>query len=179
MRHSKETKGKVHNIIEELIRKEEEFQNLSLLKILVFWRHGPPERDEEGMAIMAKAVRLPSRQRDLLEGDAAIEICTEVWDSLTERWRRRLIQHELRHFSVDMLDDGTPDFDKEDRVKYGIVPHDVIFKTFKAEVTEWGFSRDEIEMVKFLYKAYKRYKKGKIKLYSLPEVLHPKDEDEG
>jgi len=169
-RHRRDETGELFNIAKKIVVKDPEFSALKHTRILFTWRD-TPRKDDEGRPVAARASRLSPQLRDLMGKDAMIEVYEEVWKRMSPVWRARLIKHELRHISVVLEDSGEPKRDKEGRIKIEIVPHDVVIKTFKAELEEYGISSADLPTVAFLADIYRRHRRGDVPSYDTPKAL--------
>jgi len=172
-RHRRDESGELFAIAKKIVKspKNTKFHPLKNIRILFTWRD-EPRKDDEGRPVAARASRLSPQMRDLLGKDAMIEVYEEVWRRMNAKWKERLIKHELRHIEVVMDEEsGEPKTDKEGRIKIEIVPHDVVIKTFQAEVNEYGISTTDMPTVQFLAGAYQRHKKGDLPSYKTPDAL--------
>jgi hypothetical protein len=172
-KHRRDESGELFGFAKQIVKKKPEFKLLKSIRILFTWRD-TPRKDDEGAPVAARASKLGPQLRDLMGKDAMIEVYEGVWSRLDKPWKRRLIEHELRHIRVvTKEEDGQEiiDRDKEGRVKVEIVPHDVVIKTFKDEIEEWGISITDLITVKYLADVYRRQKKGDLGTYETPEAL--------
>lgn len=172
VKYRKDETGKLEKLASSIIKKDTDYISLKHVRILFIWRDGPPRKDEDGLKVAAQASILSSKLRDLFAYDCQVEVSEEIWDRLSPEWRRRLMWHELRHFYVE-LDEETsePVKDKEGRVVISIVPHDVIVRTFRAEVEKFGVDTSDLPIFKFAARIVKRVKKGRLRKYAKPTVL--------
>jgi len=180
MKHAHDKQGVIKSVADDLIKRLPDYKNLRDSKIRIFyvWRAKP--RIDDGQVIAARVSKLSSRWRDILHRDVEIEVCDTIWGKLTTRWRQRIIGHELHHIQVYRQEDNPEafDVDNDGRLTIDIVPHDLVIRTFAAEVEHYGFLTPELPMAAVIAKAYQRYRKGELKSEDLPEVMQP-DEDEG
>lgn len=155
-----EKSGDVERIFNSVIEKyEDEFGFLTENAIFQFTTRETPTYDEDANPIAATAQKLSNRERDLYGSDFEICVYWEYWESLTDSQKERLIYHELLHCYVDVdeEDETYPKYDKDERVVIGIVPHDLVVKTFKAEIEEFGLSSGDLQLAEFFYNQYKKY----------------------
>jgi hypothetical protein len=180
MKHSHDKQGVIKGIADDLIKRLPDFKNIRDAKIRVFyvWRAKP--RIDDGQVVAARVSKLSSRWRDILHKDVEIEVCEGIWGKLNTHWRQRLVGHELHHLQVYRQEDNPEAFevDNDGRLIVDVVPHDLVIRTFAAEVERYGFLTPELPMAAVIAKAYHRYKKGELKAEDLPDILQPPDEDE-
>ena len=180
MKFARDTSPELKSITEACL-KHAEFKDLAeaQLRILYIWRD-KPRKDEDGRTVAARVSKLSPRWRDVLKKDVEIEVCETVWRKLDATWRRRLIEHELRHIALERQPEDESRFvvDKEGRLTIKLVPHDLVIRTFKSEIKAWGFDIGDIDSVRFIAEAHKRVKLGKLKTYELPEILRPPEDEE-
>lgn len=135
------------------------------LNILYVWRIG--EKFDDGKRVYAEVFKLSNRDRDIYGYDARIEVDAELWPTLTKQQKVRIADHELMHIMIERegeldddieenSEDDTRDFryDKEGRLCFHLVPHDVDIRRFTAEIMEYGLEEGEDELRKFLNTAY-------------------------
>lgn len=163
--------GDVERIFKIVTKKyEDEFSFLCENAIFQFTTREKPLYDEEGLEIAATAQKLSNRERDLYGSDFEICVYLEYWETLSDVQKERIIYHELLHCYVypDDEDESYPAYDKDERVVISMVPHDLVVKTFQAEIEEFGLSESDLSIAEFFYKQYKKYldnhtpKKGKV-----------------
>jgi hypothetical protein len=180
MKHAHDKQGVIKTLADDLLKRLPEFKDLrdSKARIFYVWRAKP--RVDDGQIVAARVSKLSSRWRDILGKDVEIEVCEGIWSKLTIHWRQRLIAHELNHVRVYRQEDNPEAFevDNDGRLVIEIVPHDLVVRTFAAEVERYGFLVHELPMAATIAKAYHRYKKGELKAEELPDILKPED-DEG
>jgi hypothetical protein len=179
-RHRRDETGELFNIAKKLVtsKKSTEFAHLKKVRILFTWRD-TARKDDEGRSVAARASKLGPQIRDLIGKDAMIEVFEDIWPRLSPKWRVRLIKHELRHINVVFDEEsGEPKYDKDGRIKIEIVPHDVVIKTFKAEILEYGVSTTDLPAVAFLADVHRKHKKGDLSTYKTPEALLEAEESE-
>lgn len=178
---SQDKNGEIQKVAASILKEQEEFEDLRLLKFLFTWID-EPRTDEEKQPVAAQVKVLPAQWRDITGCDVQIEVCEPTWRELDQHWRRRLVEHEFRHVRVEFKENkqGTlePARDKQDRIKVKLVPHDIVIKTFKKEVKQYGLSFDDMGCLTFLKTAYQKIKAGKLNKYAVPKVLRSPDDDE-
>lgn len=155
-----EKSGSVERIFNEVIEEyPDEFEFLSENAVFQFTTREKPTYDEDGQEIAATAHKLSNRERDLYGSDFEICVYLPYWDELADEQRKRLIYHELLHCWVaeDEEDATYPAYDNDGRIIIGIVPHDLVVKTFKAEIEEFGLQSGDLPLAEFFYNQYKRY----------------------
>lgn len=155
-----ESTGDVKRIFDMVVNKyPDEFSFLVENAVFQFTARETPTYDEDGMEIAATAQRLSNRERDLYGSDFEICVYSEYWETLDDSRKERLIYHELLHCYVepDEDDESYPKYDRDDRVVIGMIPHDLVVKTFKAEIEQFGLAEGDLKLAEFFYKAYKKY----------------------
>ena len=138
---------------------QEEFEFLCENAIFQFTTREKPQYDEEGLEIAATAQRLSNRERDLYGSDFEICVYLEYWETLSDAQKERIMYHELLHCCVyeDEDDYGNPAFDNDGRIVISMVPHDLVVKTFQAEIEEFGLSESDLKLAEFFYNQYKKH----------------------
>lgn len=140
-----------------------------------------PRTDEDQRDIAAQIKRLSPELRDLYGFDVQLEVCEPIWRDLTDRFRLRLIDHELMHVRIvwDLKAElpKTPKTDKEGRISIEMVPHDISIKRFRAEFEKYGLSDVEMDQLSYLLELYRKAKKGEIPVYTQPAVLRDKEDE--
>lgn len=157
-----EETGDVERIFNIVIGKyPEEFEFISENAVFQFTVRENPTYDDDGLPIAATAARLSNRERDLYGSDFEICVHLDNWEELTDAQKIRLIYHELLHCWIarDEEDEDYPAYDKDDRVIIGMVPHDLVVRTFKAEIEQFGLQEGDLQLAEFFYKQYKKYMK--------------------
>ena len=196
-RHGKDDTGEMWKIAKAIIKADRNthvddilittFWDLRVLKFLMTWRD-EPRKDEEKRIAAARVKVLSPELRDLFGKDVNIEVCEPIWRDLTSRWRQRVIKHELRHIRITFDDDAyndtgerVPKLDKEGRIKVSVEPHDLVMRTFEADIQEWGLSQAEFDLIERLKPYYRAVKKGELPVYQTPKVLEegPQEEESG
>lgn len=153
--------NKVERMAKLLIN--EHFPHLKQVKILYCFRNKPRNGDD-GTIIAGMARVLPAKLQDLWGYQAEIELARPVWEAMSTSRKRRLLWHELRHLQVEIDDEENPIEDKDGRVSLYCDDHDVHIKTFSDELRLFGLEKSDIKVLRTLYKIYKEYKAGKIKV---------------
>lgn len=119
--------------------------------------------DSEGGLIAAEVSKVSNRDRDLYGFDIRVEVDTEYWKKCLKEEKFKLAYHELSHISPVFVTAGDPDSgikeDKEGRLKYKLLQHDIVIKRFKAELEEFGLSKEEERMRRTLNKIAKMHAK--------------------
>lgn len=186
-RHQKDDSGEMWKIAKAIIKagrntKTDDidittFWDLRVLKFLMTMRD-EPRKDEEKRIAAARVKVLSPELRDLFGKDVNIEVCEPIWNDLTARWRQRVIKHELRHIRISFDEDAfadtgerVPKVDKEGRIKVSVEPHDLVIRTFEADIAEWGLSQAEYDLIERLRPYYRAVKKGELPVYQTPKVL--------
>lgn len=164
MKLEMEQSGDVKRIFDMVVEEyPEHFKFLTENAMFQFTTRADPKYDDDGREIAASAQKLSNRERDLYGSDFEICIYEEYWSMLTDEQKKRLIFHELLHCEVaaDEDDDTYPAYDKDDRVVIYCVPHDLIIKTFKEEIIEFGLEGDDLKVAEFLHNQYEEYLQSK------------------
>lgn len=154
--------------VEKIVNKvtleyEEDFGYLFDNCVFQFTKRADPTYDDEGREIAATASKLSNRERDLYGSDFEICVYWPYYETLTVEQKERLIYHELLHCYIEFDDNGDPAYDKDERVKIGCVPHDLVVKTFKQEIEEFGLSESDLAVAEFFYNQYSKYLEEKAK----------------
>ena len=155
-----EQTGDVERIFTRVIEKyEDDFSFLAENAVFQFTTRETATYDEDGQTIAATAQRLSNRERDLYGSDFEICVYLDYWETLTDAQKERLIYHELLHcwIAEDEESPGYPAFDRDNRIVIGITPHDLVVKTFRAEIEQFGLDNSDLSLAEFFYKQYKRY----------------------
>lgn len=186
-RYQRDENGELWKIAKAIIKADRETK-VDDLNITTFWdlRHlrflltfrDEPRKDEEKRIAAARVKILSPELRDLFGKDVNIEVCEPIWEDLDVRWRKRLIKHELRHVRIIFDEDAyadtgerIPKTDKDGRIKASVEPHDLVLRTFEDDISEWGLSRAEFELIERLKPYYRAVKKGELPVYQTPKVL--------
>lgn len=139
--------GKLEKLFEE-IREQYFSGELEGVRINYVFRT-TQRRDDDGYPILGEASKLPNRERDLYGFDFEICVFRDTWVLAPRKEQKRIAWHELNHLVVvGQEDGGDPEYDKADRVKIGIRPHDLIIKTFKEEIEIFGPTKSELYIIK-------------------------------
>lgn len=133
-----------------------QFKIVSTLRILFTWRD-KPKKDAEGYTVVAQAIRLGPKWRDILEKDVEIEVCRSLWKSMTGQQRRRVIYHELSHI-LPVVKNGKLKKDGAGRVQVSLRKHDIVVKTFANEVKKFGPEQHDENIAKFVLSSAARRK---------------------
>jgi len=186
-RHQKDETGELWQIAKTVIKADRTtrvdnidittFWDLRNLKFLMTFRD-EPRKDDEKRIVAARVKVLSPELRDLFAKDLQIEVCEAIWTELTARWRQRVIKHELRHIRITFDEDAfaengkrVPKLDKEGRIKVSVEPHDLVIRTFEADIAEWGLSQKEVDLIERLKPYYRAVKKGELPVYKTPKIL--------
>lgn len=137
------------------------FPELTALRFLYTFR-SEARTGGEGEQLLGQVRALSPKDRDIYEYDFEIELAEDLWASLTEKGKKRVLYHEFRHCKIDTLEaDGEVILDKAGRVKIYCEPHDLQIKTFKDEIKEFGLTSGDWSIAKFLKGAISRKKRDK------------------
>lgn len=154
--------GSIEKYADAWRAKDKTFSHLKDVNILFAFR-SKHETDRDGFAIAAKAKKLSNRDRDLFGFDFAMLVAHNIWRELSKRQRARLVWHELLHFQLQYDEDGMVKKDKQGRIKLALLRHDLVIRSFRAEVEKFGLSADELDVSKFLAKQYLKRKRERSK----------------
>jgi predicted metallopeptidase len=152
--------------------------DLSYLSFATAWRTHP--KYSEGKLVAAEVIKFSTLHRDLHGKDVLLLVDKEIWKDLSKEEKKKLIFHELEHVVVEfegqskkkkkkkweqedltaqeifesLLEernvDGTPKEDKEGRIKFKLVPHDLDLRRFRSELSIYGLSAEEEGMRNYL-----------------------------
>lgn len=162
MRFYKDTTGELERIANDLIGGKKELRNLKHINLLFLWRDGLKKKGSK--VIQGMASKLPPKTRDLYGYDASIEICSNSWVAMSNKDKRKLVYHELKHIEVETEEDGlTLKEDKEGRIKIKLVEHDVDLQRFSSELGCYGLSLEEESVRQYLNDVHDKYKDKKPK----------------
>lgn len=145
-------------VLGKLARKvfKKEFPILKRLNFLFLWKLGEPDWDDEGFPIAASARKLPVRERDIYGYDVEVKVFRDGWRKRGKKSRYRLIYHELRHVHIEVNEDFKVLRDKDGRVKFQVVPHDVVVRTFEDEIKKFGINPRDVRAAQTLSGALKK-----------------------
>lgn len=146
--------GTLEEIFNEVI--EESFEELKCLKFQYVWRK-KDKVDKHGLLIQATVFKLSPKMRDLHGYDVQVEVHKESFPE-KRKLRKKLAYHELKHIELKKDEDGAVALDKQGRIKYILVPHDIAILRFKEELEKYGFDSSEEDAVNELIGIYKRFK---------------------
>lgn len=194
-RHQQDATGEMWQIAKKIIKADRKtvadnidittFWDLRHLKFLMTMRD-EPRKDEEKRIAAARVKVLSPELRDLFGKDIHIEVCEPIWSDLDARWRYRVIKHELRHVRITFDDEAfgetgerVPKTDKEGRIKASVEPHDLVLRTFEDDISEWGLSQGEFDLITRLKPYYQAVKRGSLPVYKTPRVLEEGPQEEG
>jgi hypothetical protein len=143
----------LHDYCGRVMKDHKKFRILAQLRFLFVWRVGDPEYDnKDGGMIAASVHKLPSRMRDLFKKDIELRVNYEYWDEMSESQRYRTIFHELSHVQIELDANFEVVLDDDERIKFRIVGHDIVMKTFQAEIDLFGlppeYTRQVVELGK-------------------------------
>lgn len=143
--------------------KDRFYSELDELKFLYVWRDSE-KFDDDGMIIYAEVRKLSNRDRDIFGYDVAIEVWKDGWKKANKDERNKIIFHELRHIKIDEDEEtGEIKYDKDDRVKYSLIPHDIVIRRFTEDLRKFGLSEQEDNIRVFLNSVHKEHKTDKNK----------------
>lgn len=163
MKHWKDKTGEIQKYVTYWLSKDKKFQHLNgegklAIKILCCFRDENEWDRSEGRAILAMTTKEGARNRDLYGVDFRLTVAHNLWVELSKKQRARLIWHELSHMTIEYDEDGVPLRDNEGRIKLFIEPHDLVVRTFKDEVSQFGLKSDDVSTAKFMGAAYRKIK---------------------
>ncbi len=120
--------------------------HLEGVKIALAWRLGW-RPDANGILSLGKCRKRGDLDRELDTFDFVILLNKEAWNTMNEKHKRALIDHELCHAQVVIDADGNPKTDDRDRLVCRIRKHDI--EEFKAVVQRHGcYTQDLVEIAK-------------------------------
>lgn len=132
----------VAKICELLRAQKKRFRLLRPAKILYSFRT-TVKTDDEGSIVLGEARKLQNRERDLYGYDFQICMHEESWNAMNAIQKRRICWHELNHCIVVCHFSGEPKYDKAGRIRISLRKHDIVLKTFLAELRVFGPSSDQ------------------------------------
>lgn len=162
VRYERDT-GKLQKEFEKVIGQD--FPLLSDVPIIYTFRDSP-QYDEDGIPIAASARKINNHDRDIYGYYFEINVHRETWDDMSKEQKYRLAWHELYHCQVSYDEDtGELIFDDNGNYITWLEPHDIVMKTFRAEIEKFGlFGADKTNAVflaKMLSSQIKRQKDSK------------------
>jgi len=166
------------NDIEKIFTKilKKHFKELTVLNFLYVFRKNPTYDD--GKVIAAEVFKLPVRDRDMWGYDVRVEAYSEYWEQATTKLKYRIAFHELSHIGLIYDNENEEDEesgevsannnpivkeDKEGRIMFELLPHDLNLLRFEAELKKYGLNEEEDDMRLFLNKVHKHFKNKKVK----------------
>lgn len=180
MEFKKDMTGKLEKAVKFTIAKHR--PELDCLNFLCVWRD--KEKISDGQVVQAEVYKLSNKHRDIFGADVMLEVDINAWKARSKDEKKKLIFHELEHVKVeyeiageedeedveqnlsaqqifenllkDEKPEGQPKRDKEGRVVFYIVPHDLEIKRFRSELLLFGLSPDEEAMRQYLNFIHKR-----------------------
>lgn len=166
MRFYKDKTGELENLFRKVMKKE--CPHLKILRYVYIWREGE-SLDDEGIPIAASVRKLPNRDRDVFHRDVAMEVDKDIWADLTKEARYKLAHHELLHLRLTFVeppeDEDAVDLsdyevkrDSNDRLSFYVENHDIVIKKFKKELAQYGLTKAENQIRKFLNSVHKAHK---------------------
>lgn len=167
MRYEVDQSNKLSKAVQHVIDKHHDLLNSAELKFIYVWRLEP--KMEDGKLIIASVNKLSNRDRDVFGVDVRLEVDKAAWKLLSKEDKIKVLDHELMHIYMERdgeLEEGveenspedTRDFkyDKDGRVCFYMVPHDLDIRRFKEEMMRYGLSSEENDIRVFLNKVYKQ-----------------------
>ena len=143
-------------ILEEIFTevRNKYFEEFNCLRFQYIWRK-KPKLSREGLNIVGSVFRMSPKMRDLHGFDIQIEIHKDSFPK-DKKGRRKLAFHELKHIELKRDEDGEISVDKQGRIKYNLVPHDISILRFKDELDKFGVDDCEAKWIKELMYLYKK-----------------------
>lgn len=166
MKHQLDNHNAIKKIFDAVVEEyPDDFDFVVRNANFIFTFRDKPMYDDEGNPIAAQAKSVSNRERDLYGTDFEICVFEELWDTLTEKGKKRLVYHELMHCRVEPSEDSEdePSYDNDGRVVTYIEPHDLIIKTFKREIEVFGLQQMDVDVARFMSVHYKKYREAKKK----------------
>lgn len=157
MKYVVDDTGALEKLFEEIMEKY--FPGHKKLNYVYAWRD--KEKYKDGKLILAEVIRCSPRDRDLFGKDVRIVVCETNFPS-KKHARRKLAYHELKHIELVFKDNGKVKKDKEGRIVFKIVPHDLDIRRFEDELIKFGLDEGEEVIRKQLNAISKKHsEKGK------------------
>lgn len=129
------------------------FPALANYTFLYLFREGEKLDSEENL-ILAEVSKISPRDRDIYGFDIRVEVYVEYWNEATNKEKLKLAYHELCHIEPIFVKEDDPDSeikeDKEGRLKYKLIKHDVVIRRFSKELEKFGLSEQEEKLRKML-----------------------------
>lgn len=150
----KDNTGKLEKALQHVLQKYR--PELGILRFLTTWRY--KEKLDDGKVVEAEVFKMSPRDRDIFGYDVRLEIYSQTWHEMSKIEKIQTLYHELRHIQLNYLGvdaDGNPvdvKLDKQGRISFKIVPHDIDFRRFHDELDLFGLLGDEKELITHLYK---------------------------
>ena len=160
----KDHKKELKKYFKMCLDKWPEFKPLKRLHFLFLWKLNEPRFDEEGGFVVAQTRKLPVRERDVYGKDVEIEFCRQLWQDMNPKKRLRVMYHELKHICPELDENFNWIIDDDGRLKFKLIKHDIVVKTFKDEVDEFGLMSNDVPAATILAEALrKKEEKRKLK----------------
>lgn len=150
----KDNTGKLAKALEHVLKKYR--PELGILRFLTTWRY--KEKLDDGKVVEAEVFKMSPRDRDIFGYDVRLEIYSQTWHEMSKAEKIQTLYHELRHIQLNYSgvdEEGNPadvKLDKQGRISFKIVPHDIDFRRFHDELDLFGLLGDEKELITHLYK---------------------------
>lgn len=152
--------GSIRQIAVQVVSETPHFLALKQLRFIYTWWVGEePEKDPERSYVFGSVKKLSTRERDLYKKDVEFRVNREMWEGATMESRYRLVWHELCHVNVHTDEDFHIVLDQDGRVSFSLVGHDVVIKTFAAELDKFGLDPGQAYPSKVVAQAYTKYRK--------------------
>lgn len=154
----KDNTGKLDKALNHVLKKYR--PELGVLRFLTTWRY--KEKLDDGKVVEAEVFKMSPRDRDIFGYDVRLEIYSQTWHEMSKIEKIQTLYHELRHVQLNYSgvdEDGKPvdvKLDKQGRISFKIVPHDIDFRRFHDELDLFGLMGSEKELITHLYKISRR-----------------------
>lgn len=155
--YSQDTTQQLEKCTNFLIKRySEDFDLLKNIRFLFVWKLGDPEYDDEKRPLHAKIKVCSVRERDIYGKDVELRVHQDSWNDMTKAQKTQLIYHELLHVNVVVNEDFELVYDDDERLKLGIIPHDLVIRAFEREIEEYGLPSQYTQVVNELSKKVKK-----------------------
>jgi hypothetical protein len=184
MRYEIDESRSIEKALNYVMRRQHDVLISAELRFLCIWRLDP--KFDDGKLIMAEVSKMSNRDRDIYGSDVRLEVDKTTWDTLSKEDKIKVIDHELMHIALERVgelpegheengpeDDRDFKYDKDGRLCFYMLPHDLDIRRFRDELMRYGLSEEENEIRKFLNKVFKE--KG---LTNYPDQASPDEEED-
>jgi hypothetical protein len=159
MKHWRDRTGELKKYADYWLDKGE-FEHLTKFEMrILFCFRETNSFDDDGYPVIAKAAKVPPRERDLYGFDFRLTWAHNLWTEMGRKQRLRYMWHELNHLQVETDEDGHMVEDRDGRVSTFISRHDIVIRRFEAEIDRFGLGGDEVLIAAYLAKKLREYKK--------------------